>query len=136
MIVTLHTQMALAGPLYMLVKFVQQAEDDAKKWLMKVEQEKYRELLEEGMMGLIQYRKGFFLYTSFYMYIFYFLVHLFIILLASPCNDYYIGTKISNITVITKKNKCTWILIVFQCFTFYYNMNVSFCHHLDYSLMQ
>ena len=48
----------------MLVKFVQQAEDDAKKWLVKAEQEKERELLEECMMGLMQYTKGFFLCTT------------------------------------------------------------------------
>ena len=40
MVITIYTQMSIAGPLYMLVKFVSQAEDDAKKWLMNVEQEK------------------------------------------------------------------------------------------------
>ena len=37
---TLYTQMAIAGTLYMLIKFVWQAEGDAKKWLMKAEQKK------------------------------------------------------------------------------------------------
>ena len=40
----------------MLTKFVEQAEDDTKKLLMNAEQEKYKEL-EEGMMGLMQFRK-------------------------------------------------------------------------------
>ena len=60
MALKLQTQMAIAGPRYMLVKFVQQVEDDAKKWLMKAEQEKQTVLLEEGIIGLMQYRKGFF----------------------------------------------------------------------------
>ena len=41
----------------MLAKLVEHAEEDAKKCLMKAEQKKQREL-EEGMMGLVQYRRG------------------------------------------------------------------------------
>ena len=56
----------------MLAKLV----EDAKKRLMKVEQEKQREL--EGMKGLVQYRRGYFsAYTEQMHSYFDFFAHLF-----------------------------------------------------------